>query len=67
LPAGGGDDRIDPDRWRPLIMSFCRFYGLGEEVHTSRLAEIPESSYRYARPPVVSRRTEIAPSTEVVS
>jgi len=31
--------RIDPARWRPLIMSFCRFFGLGGEVHPSRLAE----------------------------
>jgi len=30
---------IDPVRWRPLIMSFCRFFGVGEEVHPSRLAE----------------------------
>ncbi|MBN9657454.1 MAG: flavin reductase family protein [Acidobacteria bacterium] len=30
---------IDPVRWRPLIMSFCRFFGLGSEVHPSRLAE----------------------------
>ncbi len=30
---------IDPARWRPLIMSFCRFFGLGSEVHPSRLAE----------------------------
>lgn len=42
----GHADRIDPDRWRPLIMSFQRFYGLGGEVHPSRLAEIPEASYR---------------------
>ena len=37
-----GDGRrfhIDPVRWRPLIMSFCRFFGLGDEVHPSRLAE----------------------------
>lgn len=33
--------RIDPIRWRPLIMSFCRFFGLGGEVHPSRLAESP--------------------------
>jgi len=31
--------RIDPLRWRPLIMSFCRFFGLSGEVHPSRLAE----------------------------
>lgn len=30
---------ISPLRWRPLIMSFCRFFGLGGEVHPSRLAE----------------------------
>jgi flavin reductase (DIM6/NTAB) family NADH-FMN oxidoreductase RutF len=30
---------IDAERWRPLIMSFCRFFGLGGEVHPSRLAE----------------------------
>ena len=30
---------IDPTRWRPLIMSFCRFFGTGDEVHPSRLAE----------------------------
>ncbi len=30
---------IDPEKWRPLIMSFCRFFGVGSEVHPSRLAE----------------------------
>lgn len=30
---------IDPEKWKPLIMSFCRFFGVGEEVHPSRLAE----------------------------
>jgi len=40
-------DRIDPDAWRPLIMSFQRFYGLtAEEAGPSRLAEIPEELYR---------------------
>jgi len=37
-----GDERrphIDPVRWRPLIMSFCRFFGLSGELHPSRLAE----------------------------
>lgn len=45
----GTEDRIDPTRWRPLVMSFCRFFGLGDEVHPSRLAEIPESMYRPRR------------------
>lgn len=48
----GHEDRVDPDRWRPLIMSFSRFYGLGAEVFPSRLAEIPESAYRLPRPAV---------------
>ena len=37
-----GDDlhpHIDPEKWRPLIMSFCRFFGVGDEVHPSRLAD----------------------------
>ena len=45
----GHEDRVDPERWRPLMMSFCHFFGLGEKVHPSRLAEIPESAYRIAR------------------
>jgi flavin reductase (DIM6/NTAB) family NADH-FMN oxidoreductase RutF len=39
-------NRIDPDKWRPLVMSFCHFYGLGERAWESTLAEIPEESYR---------------------
>ena len=42
----GSPNRIDPDRWRPLIMSFQRFYGLGSELHSSRLSSIPEDVYR---------------------
>jgi flavin reductase (DIM6/NTAB) family NADH-FMN oxidoreductase RutF len=34
-----GRPHIDPVKWRPLIMSFCRFFGIGEEAHSSRLAE----------------------------
>jgi flavin reductase (DIM6/NTAB) family NADH-FMN oxidoreductase RutF len=39
-------NRVDPDKWRPLIMSFQHFYGLGSQVHESTLAQIPESLYR---------------------
>jgi len=39
LAGDGPRPHIDPVRWRPLIMSFCRFFGLGGEVHPSRLAE----------------------------
>ena len=31
---------IDSDKWKPLIMSFCEFYGLGEMLHSSRLAKV---------------------------
>jgi flavin reductase (DIM6/NTAB) family NADH-FMN oxidoreductase RutF len=46
LLLAGFTDRIDPEKWRPLIMNFCQFFGLGPMVHPSRLAEIPESAYR---------------------
>lgn len=42
----GTANRIDPDVWRPLIMSFQRFYGLGPEVHPSRLSRTDEEWYR---------------------
>ena len=42
----GDNNRIDPDKWKPLIMSFQKFYGLGEEVHHSTLSEIPEHLYK---------------------
>jgi flavin reductase (DIM6/NTAB) family NADH-FMN oxidoreductase RutF len=41
----GSNKRVDPDKWRPLIMSFQKFYGLGDQVHESRLAGIPEILY----------------------
>jgi flavin reductase (DIM6/NTAB) family NADH-FMN oxidoreductase RutF len=46
IRTAGSENRIDPDRWRPLIMSFQRFYGLGPELRPSRLAGIPEDAYR---------------------
>jgi flavin reductase (DIM6/NTAB) family NADH-FMN oxidoreductase RutF len=46
LRVPGRPDRVDPDAWRPLIMSFQRFYGLGGELHPSRLATIDEEAYR---------------------
>jgi flavin reductase (DIM6/NTAB) family NADH-FMN oxidoreductase RutF len=44
----GCENRINPDLWRPLMMSFCQFYGLGGRLHESTLAQIPEISYRPA-------------------
>ena len=46
IAMAGMPDRVDPDKWRPLIMSFQHFYGLGSQIHDSTLARIPESSYR---------------------
>jgi flavin reductase (DIM6/NTAB) family NADH-FMN oxidoreductase RutF len=41
----GHPNRVDPDKWRPLMMSFQEFYGLGDKIHHSRLATIPERLY----------------------
>lgn len=47
LLMDGNANRIDPDKWRPLIMSFQKFYGLDDgQVHVSTLAQIPETAYR---------------------
>lgn len=42
----GHPNRVDPDKWRPLIMSFQEFYGLGPKVTPSVLASIPENLYK---------------------
>ena len=49
LVGDGPRPHIDAERWQPLIMSFCRFFGLSEEVHPSRLAESPFMK-SFARP-----------------
>jgi len=51
----GSSNRVDPDKWRPLIMSFQRYYSVGEEVHGSTLAKIPEAAYRM--PDIARSRT----------
>jgi flavin reductase (DIM6/NTAB) family NADH-FMN oxidoreductase RutF len=38
--ATGHRHHIDPDKWRPLIMNFLEFYGLGSQVHPSRLSDV---------------------------
>ena len=49
LLVEGERDRIDPDKWRPLIMSFQQFYGLAPgRLHDSTLGKIPEALYRPA-------------------
>ena len=43
----GQPNRIDPDKWRPLIMSFAQFYGLApEKLQRSELGQIPEAYYK---------------------
>jgi flavin reductase (DIM6/NTAB) family NADH-FMN oxidoreductase RutF len=53
LLVPGEPDRIDPDKWRPLIMSFQQFYGLTPRLQKSTLATIPESAYRMQPVPLV--------------
>lgn len=43
--AGADSDRIDPDKWHPLMMSFRQFYGMDGQVHPSRLGRGPEDAY----------------------
>ena len=43
----GQPNRIDPDKWRPLIMSLQQFYGLTpQKLQRSELGQIPESAYK---------------------
>ena len=42
----GEPDRVDADRWRPLMTVFQHLYGLSGRLQPSRLAEIDEEKYR---------------------
>jgi flavin reductase (DIM6/NTAB) family NADH-FMN oxidoreductase RutF len=42
----GYANRVDPNKWKPLIMSFQKFYSVSDELQHSILSEIPESLYR---------------------
>ncbi|KAI0867574.1 hypothetical protein GGS24DRAFT_515161 [Hypoxylon argillaceum] len=47
LRMEGYPNRIDPDKWRPLIMSFQELYGLSDgKVTASALGQINEEKYR---------------------
>ena len=47
LRLAGHENRIDPDIWRPMIMSFQHLYGLGDgKREKSTLADIEEELYR---------------------
>lgn len=36
----GEKNYIDPEKWNPLIMNFCEFFGLKGKLHPSRLAPV---------------------------
>jgi flavin reductase (DIM6/NTAB) family NADH-FMN oxidoreductase RutF len=59
----GKRNRVDPNAWRPLIMSFSRYYGLGPELVESKLASIPESQYR--SPDIDRAQEELAARLQV--
>jgi hypothetical protein len=45
----GDPNKIDPDKWKPLIMSFQKLYGLADQqAHASRLSQVPEALYKGA-------------------
>ncbi|KAI1145481.1 hypothetical protein F4825DRAFT_443770 [Nemania diffusa] len=47
LRMEGYPNRIDPNKWRPLIMSFQELYGLSDsKVTASALGQISEEKYR---------------------
>jgi len=37
LLVPGTKNYIDPEKWNPLIMNFCEFFGLSGKIHHSRL------------------------------
>ncbi|KAJ4368367.1 hypothetical protein N0V83_006724 [Neocucurbitaria cava] len=47
LKLDGYRNRVDPDKWKPMIMMFCELYGLRNgKLAESKLAEIDEEIYR---------------------
>ncbi len=61
----GEANRIDPDKWRPLIMSFQKFYGLkAQQARESTLSSIQESVYRSPHVDWLRRSTKKIPETD---
>ncbi len=51
LRMRGHENRIDPDAWHPMIMSFQHLYGLRSgKMEDSKLAKIDEEHYRLPKP-----------------
>ncbi|KAJ5855581.1 uncharacterized protein N7529_009525 [Penicillium soppii] len=58
IRMAGHANRIDPEKWHPLIMSFQELYGLGrKKTSESILAEINEEGYRPFSNPVDDEAT----------
>jgi hypothetical protein len=62
LTGDSSRPHIDPVTWRPLMMSFCRFFGLGAEVHPSRLADSDFMKFVTGGPLLAARPNVESPS-----
>lgn len=40
LLMDGESNYIDPSKWNPMIMNFCEYFGLSEQLSASRLAPV---------------------------
>ena len=45
LVVNGKPNRVDPEKWRPLITSFRQYFGLGSALHPSKFSEFPEETF----------------------
>jgi flavin reductase (DIM6/NTAB) family NADH-FMN oxidoreductase RutF len=45
LVVTGNPNRIDPEKWRPLITSFRQYFGLGSALLPSKFSEFPEEIF----------------------
>jgi flavin reductase (DIM6/NTAB) family NADH-FMN oxidoreductase RutF len=62
LKLEGHGNRIDSDRWKPMIMMFCELYGLNNgKIAESKLAKIDEELYR----PLTGTNVVIDPLTGI--
>lgn len=42
----GYPNKVNPNKWKPLIMNFQQFYGLSDQLPNSKLSTISEELYR---------------------
>lgn len=62
----GHKNRVDPDLWHPMIMSFQELYGINPgKIAPSVLADITEEHYRaFSNPAEVNSNEEIKPNED---